>query len=145
MGATHRSFRNITLSFRGAERQAPSAIQLALRFSRVLEIYEQEGKHHAEMSTEQRLQDAVSEFNQSPGLQAKHRIEEDRFRAVLNLLSGTSEVSGICLNSLSEYLYCLFEMLPTNVWTRTHPLQNSGVSRGHSEPLGCPQVGSVGL
>ncbi|CAK9073826.1 unnamed protein product [Durusdinium trenchii] len=93
MGATHRSFRNITLSFRGAERQAPSALQLALRFSRVLEIYEQEGKRHAEMSTEQRLQDAVSEFNQSPGLQAKHRIEEDRFRAVLNLLSGTSEES----------------------------------------------------
>ncbi|CAK9093328.1 Uncharacterized protein SCF082_LOCUS43905 [Durusdinium trenchii] len=78
---------------KGAERQAPSALQLALRFSRVLEIYEQEGKRHAEMSTEQRLQDAVSEFNQSPGLQAKHRIEEDRFRAVLNLLSGTSEES----------------------------------------------------
>ncbi|CAL1150712.1 unnamed protein product [Cladocopium goreaui] len=93
MGAADRSFRNISLSFRGSERQPPSALQLALRFSRVLEQAEAEGRHHADMTTEQRLQDVVADFNQTPGLHAKHRIEEDRFKAVLNLLSGTSEES----------------------------------------------------
>ena len=92
MGATDRSFRNISLSFRGSERQAPSVLQLALRFSRVLEQAETDGRHHADMTTEQRLADVTAEFNQTPGLQAKHRIEDDRFKAVLNLLSGTSEV-----------------------------------------------------
>ncbi|CAK9083772.1 unnamed protein product, partial [Durusdinium trenchii] len=93
MGAADRSFRNMSLSFRGSERQAPSTLQLALRFSRILELYEQEGRHHAEMSVEQRLTDAVQQFHDSAGLQSKHRIEEERFRAVLNLLSGTCEES----------------------------------------------------
>jgi hypothetical protein len=93
MGATDRSFRNITLSFRGSERQAPSSLQLALRFSHVLEQQEKDGRFHADMTVEQRLTAVVQEFNASSGLQAKHRIEDDRFKAVLNLLSGTFEVA----------------------------------------------------
>ena len=112
MGAADRSFRNISLSFRGSERQPPSALQLALRFSRVLEQAEAEGRHHADMTTEQRLQDVVADFNQTPGLHAKHRIEEDRFKAVLNLLSGTSE-AGICQESSA----CVRNVLnPWSLW-----------------------------
>lgn len=104
MRAADRSFRNITLSFRGSERQAPSSLQLALRFSKILEQYEQEGRHHAQMTVDQRLQDAVDEFNQTPGLQAKHRIEDDRFKAVSNLLSGTCEVAGLCFGLVVFFL-----------------------------------------
>ena len=123
MGATDRSFRNITLSFRGSERQAPSTLQLALRFSRVLEIYEHDGRHHADMTTEQRLQDVVTEFNQSSGLQAKHRIEGDRLGAVYNLLTGATDVPRLCLtNALIDFwamlpIHCFWVMLPKHCFT----------------------------
>ena len=92
MADVDRSFRNISLSFWGSERQAPSTLQLALRFSRILELREKEGRHHPDMTMEQCLMDVTNEFNESPGLQAKHRVEDDRFKAVPNLLTGSCEV-----------------------------------------------------
>ncbi|CAK9006091.1 unnamed protein product [Durusdinium trenchii] len=90
---------------------APSTLQLALRFSRVLEIYEHDGRHHADMTTEQRLQDVVTEFNQSSGLQAKHRIEGDRLGAVYNLLTGTTDESREIIRAhldAHKWAYCAF-------------------------------------
>lgn len=88
-----RSFKNISLSFRGSERQPPSSLQLALRFSKLIETKAREGEHPQDWTTEQRLQSIVQEFNESSGLQAKHRIEDERYKAVLNLLSGSCEES----------------------------------------------------
>lgn len=93
MDVTARAFRNITLSFRGSERQAPNALQLALRFSRVMEARQDEGKHLATMSAEDRLRDVISDFNSNSAVQAKHRLDDDKVKAILHLISGTSVVS----------------------------------------------------
>ncbi|CAK9002075.1 Uncharacterized protein SCF082_LOCUS7183 [Durusdinium trenchii] len=92
-----RSFKNISLSFRGSERQPPSSLQLALRFSKLIETKAREGEHPQDWTTEQRLQSIVQEFNESSGLQAKHRIEDERYKAVLNLLSGSCEEARIVI------------------------------------------------
>lgn len=83
----------MSLSFRGSERQAPSSLQLALRFSRILESKATNGEHPSDWNTEQRLTAVVQEFNETSGLQSKHRIEDDRYKAVLNLLTGSCEES----------------------------------------------------
>lgn len=88
-----RSYRNMTLSFRGSERQPPNNLQLALRFASIMEEKANAGEHHQSMSNEERLRDLVNSFNMSPGLQAKHRLDEERFKAVLNIVSGTCEAS----------------------------------------------------
>ena len=105
MGAIDRSFRNISLSFRGSERQPPSSLQLALRFSHVLQQREQEGRHRPDQPVEQRLAEIVSEFNSMAGLPNKHKIEDDRFKAVLHLLSGTCEVAR---TNFVHVCVCLF-------------------------------------
>lgn len=86
---TARSFRNLTLSYRGAERQQPNSLQLALRFSKLMEVAEVEGRHLPSMSTEERLRAVTTEFNESAGLAAKHRLDEDRFRCIVNIITGT--------------------------------------------------------
>ncbi len=90
-----RSFRNLVLSYRGAERQAPNVLQLALKFSRLMEIAEQEGRHLPTMSTEDRLRAIISDFHDSPGLATKNQLDEDKIRAILNILVGTCPVSWI--------------------------------------------------
>ena len=89
MDMAARSYRNLTLSFRGSERQSPNCLQLALRFSRIMELRAVEGAHLASASTEDRLREIVGEFHQSPGLNAKHRLDEEKFRSVLNMITGT--------------------------------------------------------
>ena len=93
MDLAARSYRNLTLSYRGSERQAPNALQLALRFSRIMEMKQLEGKHLPTMSLEDRLLDVVGEFHQSPGLVAKHRMDAERQAAVFHLISGTCAVT----------------------------------------------------
>lgn len=92
MDSTARSFRNLTLSFRGSERQAPNALQLALRFSKIMETRQAEGKHHQSMTVDERLRDVVEDFHSCAGLQSKHKLDEDRLKAVGNIISGTSVV-----------------------------------------------------
>lgn len=84
-----RSFRNLTLSYRGSERQAPNCLGLALRFSRIMECRDAEGRHAPGSSTEERLKDIIMEFHQSPGLAAKHRLDEEKTRTVLHMICGT--------------------------------------------------------
>jgi len=44
------------------------------------------------MSVDERLRDVVEDWHSSTGLQAKHRLDEDRMKAVGNIISGTSVV-----------------------------------------------------
>lgn len=89
MGMTKddQSFRNMSLSFRGSERQPPSVLQMALRFSRIME------RQSTTMSgnTETRLKRVVALFNQSKGLHVKHQIDAEKERTVLNLIIGTAK------------------------------------------------------
>ena len=93
MDPASRSFRNITLSYRGSERQAPSSLQLALRMSHVMELRQQDGQHPVGWTCEERLKAVVAEFHSQPGLNAKHFIDDDRFRTIYHLISGTSEAA----------------------------------------------------
>ncbi|CAK9038785.1 Sodium/hydrogen exchanger 3, partial [Durusdinium trenchii] len=99
MDSTARSFRNLTLSFRGSERQAPNALQLALRFSKIMETRQAEGKHHQSMTVDERLRDVVEDFHSCAGLQSKHKLDEDRLKAVGNIISGTSVVLAVTQES----------------------------------------------
>ena len=94
MSATSKSFRNLVVSYRGAERQPPNCLQLALRFSRLMEVAEQEGRHQASMSTEERLRAIIAEFHESPGLANKNFIDEDKRRSILNIVSGSCPDPG---------------------------------------------------
>ncbi|CAK9060296.1 unnamed protein product [Durusdinium trenchii] len=90
MDTTSRSFRNLALSYRGSERQAPNTLQLALRFSRIMEIREAEGCHPPGTTTEERLRAVTADFNDSPGLQSKHQLDEDKIRSIYNIIAGTT-------------------------------------------------------
>ena len=89
VGEVDISFRNLQLSYQGSERQAPNNLQLALSFSRVIEVHQLDGSHPAHWTAEERLKDVVSRFHVTSGLTARHRIDEDKFRALLNLIQGT--------------------------------------------------------
>lgn len=80
------TFRNLSLSFRGSERQAPSVLNMALRFSAVMDRQAKDGMTG---TTESRLKRVVSEFNSSPGLNVKHQLDGDKERAIFNLICGT--------------------------------------------------------
>ena len=84
-----RSYRNLTLSYRGSERQSPNCLQLALRFSRIMEQRAQQGLVLASASTEERLREVVASFHNAPGLAAKHRLDDEKHRSVLNMICGT--------------------------------------------------------
>lgn len=82
------TFRNLSLSFRGSERQAPSVLNMALRFSAVMD---QQAKDGMSGTTESRLKRVLTEFNSSPGLHVKHQLDTDKERAIFNLICGTSK------------------------------------------------------
>lgn len=101
MNKDEQSFRNLSLSFRGAERQSPTVLQMALRFSRVME-------RQADTmagNTEARLKKVIGQFNESPGLHVKHQIDSDKERTILNLLIGTTKDKGSKL--ASDLICCL--------------------------------------
>ncbi|CAK9008793.1 Uncharacterized protein SCF082_LOCUS10019 [Durusdinium trenchii] len=87
MNKDQQSFRNMSLSFRGAERQAPSALQMALRFSTIMD--RQAGSTAG--NTETRLKKVIKQFNSSDGLHVRHQIDADKERSILNLIVGTSK------------------------------------------------------
>lgn len=96
MNKDDQSFRNLSLSFRGAERQAPTVLQIALRFSKIME--RQSGS--ATGNTESRLKKVVNQFNTSPGLHVKHQVDSDKERTVLNLIIGTCKDRQLLFFSL---------------------------------------------
>eukprot|EP00435_Cladocopium_sp_Y103_P004363 s5416_g1.t1 len=87
------SYRNLQLSYQGAERQAPNNLSLALRFSRIIQIKQEAGEHPAGWTTDERLRDVVNQFHITSGLTAKHRLDEDRIRSIHNLIAGTCAAS----------------------------------------------------
>ena len=84
---SEQSYRNLSLSFRGAERQAPGLLSMALRFSRLMQLRE----HELTGGTDQRLHVLVEEFNSSPSLNTKHALDSMKEKSVLNLICGTAE------------------------------------------------------
>ena len=93
MGMTkdEQSFRNLSLSFRGSERQPPSVLQMALRFSKVMD----RGSASMSGNTETRLKKVVATFNQSKGLNPKHMLDTEKERTILNLIVGTCKAGHL--------------------------------------------------
>lgn len=48
------------------------------------------GEHHGDLNTEQRLDLVLKEFNEMPGMVNRWRIDEEKKKACLNLMVGTS-------------------------------------------------------
>lgn len=85
MSADEQTYRNLSLSFRGSDRQAPNILQLALRFSKVIE----RSGASSSGNTDARLRKAVQAFNSSPGLHVKHQIPDEKERAIYNMIAGS--------------------------------------------------------
>ena len=101
---SQRSFCNLKLSYRGAERQPPSALTLAPTFSAIMKAKSDDGSHPANISTEQRLQMIVQEWHNEPGVISKWHLDEGKQRAILNILIGTtSETRSIIQQHLSYF------------------------------------------
>lgn len=92
---TQRAFTNLQLSYRGSERQPPSVLSLALTFSAAMQEHDLSGRHSAKMTTDERLKSVIDEYHCLPGLLTRYRIDDDKRKAVLNLLQGTSKESQI--------------------------------------------------
>lgn len=88
MDLSTRSFRNLSLSYRGSERQAPNCLGLALRFSKIMQA--KEAEFAPGTSTHERLAAVISEFHSTPGLTQKHKLDDDKQRTVYNMIAGTS-------------------------------------------------------
>ena len=54
-----------------------------------MELAEQEGRHQASMSGEERLRAIISDFHECPGLANKNHIDADKVKAINNLISGS--------------------------------------------------------
>ena len=97
-----RIYKNLQLSYRGSERQAPSVLQLALQFSKVMADHAESGKHDSKMTTSQRLKAVITAFHSSDGVISKWSIDEEKEKAILNLLVGTCEASRqVIMNHLN--------------------------------------------
>lgn len=97
-----RIYKNLQLSYRGAERQPPSVLQLALQFSKVMSDHAETGKHDSKMSTAQRLKAVIAAFHSSEGVISKWAIDDEKEKAILNLLVGTCDASRqVIMNHLN--------------------------------------------
>lgn len=103
---TAQSFTNLTLSYRGSERQPPSVLSLALQLSHVMTVKAEAGQHPSTMNTEQRLRSVVDELHETSGFLSRWHIDGDKFRAIHNLLVGTSpESRAIIVAHLNYHKY----------------------------------------
>ena len=98
-----KSYLNLQLSFRGSERQAPSVLTLAVTFSHVMESKSKSGEHSADLNTEARLELVLNEFNSMPGMVSRWRIDDDKRKACLNLIVGTSKAARDQIQSHLHY------------------------------------------
>eukprot|EP00438_Fugacium_kawagutii_P010744 Skav218260 [mRNA] locus=scaffold2035:149289:149987:+ [translate_table: standard] len=98
-----RVFKNLQLSYRGSERQAPSVLSLALMMSKVIQDAATEGKHDPGWNTEQRLRASITDFHSMDGTLSRWQIDEDKQKAILNLLVGTSSGSRKILTGHLNY------------------------------------------
>ena len=98
-----RSYQNICLSYRGSERQPPSTLALALMFSSIMSEKSQTGVHDKSMTTEARLKSVVWEYHDQPGVLSKYRIDQDKEKAILNLLQGTTATTRSLIQTHLHY------------------------------------------
>ena len=82
------SYTNLQLSFRGAERQAPSVLSLALQFSAVMRVKATDGTHSSKMGTEDRLNLIIAEFHSHPGMISKFHLDEQKQKGCLTPFGG---------------------------------------------------------
>lgn len=118
---SERAFTNLMLSHRGAERQAPSILSLGLQFSHLMLIKSVDGTHDSKMNTEGRLRSIISEFNSSKGMLRKGGVCEEKTKAILNLIVGTSPQSRELISRhlhFHKWAYCCFtsELLRSSRW-----------------------------
>lgn len=116
-----RSLLNLQLSYRGSERQAPSALSLALTLSAIMKDKNDAGLHDPKWTTQQRLASVIADFHDMPGTLTKWRLDEDREKAVYNLLVGTTPESRSLLSSHLDYhkwSQCAFtsDLLKSSRW-----------------------------
>ena len=71
------------------------ALQLALRFSKVLDTRAEQGKHPKQWSTMERLTSVIEEYNSMDGLQMKRAMDEDRTKSIYNIIAGTTSEPSI--------------------------------------------------
>ena len=104
--AASQSFENLTLSYRGSERQSPSVLSLALQMSHVMTFKSESGLHPKEWNTETRLRSVVDELHSRAGFLSKWQLDQDKFKAVLNLLVGsTPESRAVITCHLNHHKY----------------------------------------
>jgi hypothetical protein len=96
---TTRVFKNLELSYRGSERQPPSILTLALMFSTAMAEAADKGKHDPSWNTEQRLKSVEAAFHSTDGIIGRWHIDDDKHRAIHNLLIGTSPDSRKIITS----------------------------------------------
>lgn len=56
-----------------------------------MELAAQEGRHPASMTQEERLRSIVASFHESPGLNQKNFLDEEKIRSINNLIVGSCE------------------------------------------------------
>ncbi|CAE6968371.1 unnamed protein product [Symbiodinium sp. CCMP2592] len=91
LSAVDQSFSNLALSYRGAERQAPSIISLALRFNDVLKTKSKQACFPAGSNVEKRIEAIVEEFNGSSLMTARFAVDSEKIKAISNIIVGTCE------------------------------------------------------
>ena len=101
------SYRNLMLSYRGSERQPPNTLQLALRFSQIMDLRDQEKVHAKTLSTQDRLDLVIDEYHRTSGLQMKHKVDEDRAKSCYNIIAGTCKAAANHLSACSLPMKCL--------------------------------------
>ena len=114
-------YTNLQLSFRGSERQPPHVLSLAFFMSKVMQECADNGTHDKALSTAQRLRLAVEAFNSKDGVLAKWAIDEEKEKATLNLLSGTTEKARQIISghlAYHKWRECCFsaELLKSTRW-----------------------------
>lgn len=129
-----RCFKNLQLSFRGAERQAPHVLSLALTFSKVMQGCADDGTHPSSWNTSDRLHAVIQSFNDQDGVLSKWAIDDEKEKAVLNLLIGTSPCARQIISghlAFNKWRECSFssELLKNSRW-----LLNA-VPKGCKEPF----------
>ena len=97
-----RMFLNLKLSFQGSERQPPSILSLALVFSAVMEEKNKTGTI-GEGTTKQRLRLVIDSFHNQPGMLNRWKLDEERIRACLNILVGTTPESRMLIQGHLNY------------------------------------------
>lgn len=96
-------FTNLQLSFRGAERQAPHVLSLALMFSKVMQASAEDGSHPSSWGTEERLKAVINAFNSKDGVLAKWAVDEEKEKAILNILVGTTPTTRQLISTHLSY------------------------------------------